>query len=284
MNLEACKLTDEENTRIFETQIAPEQFGHVPSQDEPSLTIVMGQPGSGKTQICDRLIGPELDEYGPFANIDSDIYKRYHPLYQELMEKNDQAMATLLFADGRQWADRAYDYSRENRLNVLAQATVTKPDEVVNKIKSYRHSDYHVRLVAIAVSEALSRQGILARYVSEVQAEGRGRLTATGKTEQSLVGIAMFAEALKHEPLADELTIVHRLEADRPPINVHPLDFAETLASTQNHPLSKRETAYFFATQVRLETELGREQKQELALIRQLARPLLNVLSPLSST
>ena len=52
-NPEKCILSDEENQRIFETEIKPALFSGKVGVEKPSAIILGGQPGSGKSSLIE---------------------------------------------------------------------------------------------------------------------------------------------------------------------------------------------------------------------------------------
>src|SRR6478672_8850411 len=86
------------------------------ARPNPSVVFLVGQSGAGKSKVTEMIAGV-LNRRGGFIDIDSDLYKPYHPKYDELMAQDDTLMAAYTRADGRAWMAQAEGYVRENRLN-----------------------------------------------------------------------------------------------------------------------------------------------------------------------
>lgn len=272
------KLPEELNVQIFEKHIAPHHFHELPPSETPTLTILMAQPGAGKSHYLQEVLDPKLrKEHGGYADIDSDVYKRYHPSYEQLMLIDDKAMTTCTGEDARLWMRQAYKYSRDNRLNALTQEIVTNPPFLIETVKSFKEAGFRIDLNALAVPEAVSRQGILARYVAQVLKFGCGRLTEAGKSTQSVKGMSEFMDQAHSENLIDNMTIATR---EGQSWTYDSSDFlvmspSSTLEAIRNYPMNKNAINSFAETDAWLESNLDDTWREELSIIRALAKPLL---------
>ncbi|WP_234376780.1 zeta toxin family protein [Streptomyces sp. CB01201] len=73
-----------ENRRIFVADIVPDHLTGPTPQDPATAVFLLGQPGAGKTRVA-QLIAEQLDARGGFVDVDSDLYKPYHPEYARLL-------------------------------------------------------------------------------------------------------------------------------------------------------------------------------------------------------
>lgn len=275
-------LSDDENAQIFYEQIVPDLLADIPSQHTPTLSVVVGQHGAGKTHLTDTFIKPDLQERGGYIDIDTDIYKRYHPAYEELMALDDKSMAAHTGPDGQRWMLRAYNYAREHRKNTLTQETVQNPPFLASMIKAYCEDEFRVEITAMGVSEAVSRQGVIKRYHEQVSLTGSGRLPPSEKIRASLVGILKFAAMTDEEMLADSVA-VYRRNSSHPSYSNTILNnawrqaprFREAIEEARNSPLEDEEAEEFLLTHARLMKSLGKEWEFELYAIESIARHIL---------
>jgi ABC-type nitrate/sulfonate/bicarbonate transport system ATPase subunit len=75
----------------------------------PTVVFLVGQRGAGKSRLTE-LVATQLKRHGGFVNVDSDLYKPYHPAYTALMGQDDTLMAAYTRADGRAWMAQAEQY------------------------------------------------------------------------------------------------------------------------------------------------------------------------------
>ena len=115
-------LPESENQRIFRDRIVRDLMSDRTPQQVPTVVFLVGQPGAGKSRVGD-MIGAVLNKRGGFVDVDSDLYKPFHPAYTELMARDDTLMAAFTRADGRAWMAQAHQYVRDHKLNAVIQET-----------------------------------------------------------------------------------------------------------------------------------------------------------------
>ena len=204
-------LPEEENRRIFRDAIVGDLLAGRRPQSEPVVVFLVGQPGAGKSRVADAL-GRQLSARGGFVEVDSDLYKPYHPAYDALLREDDTLMAACTRADGRRWMAQAQQYVRGHRVNAIVHETSQDPHATARTMRDYRHAGFRVELAALGVSQALSNQGILHRYHEQVRDRGSGRLTVQEKADESYRGILDLAELVDAEGLADRVAVFRRGE------------------------------------------------------------------------
>ncbi|MFF3256464.1 zeta toxin family protein [Actinacidiphila glaucinigra] len=276
------QLTKADNRRIFLADIVPDQLAGREPQQEPTVVVLLGQQGAGKTRTS-QAIAQRLNERGGFVDLDSDLYKPYHPRYAELMTEDDQLMALHVGPDAREWTHQARTHALENRLNVLAHDTAGDARFSADLLPRYRQAQYRVELVALGVPRALSDQGVLNRYHEQVQDRGQGRLSVPEKVAAAYTGMLDYADIVDAEQLADVVTVYRRGESKPRYLNVledgrwtRTPRFREALHETRNTPLTPQETADFLRVQDKLRMEMAPEFQGHLDVISSQAAPLLH--------
>ncbi|WP_052713801.1 zeta toxin family protein [Streptomyces katrae] len=282
-------LPEAQNRGNFLGEIVPDQFAGRLPQQKRTVVFLVGQPGAGKTRVG-HMLANALNKRGGFIDVDSDLYKPFHPEYAHLMQQDDKLMAASTRADGRRWMAQAHDYVRENRLNAVIQETSQDGEAVAATMRAYRGSGFRVEVVAMGVSEAMSNQGIVNRYHEQVKERGSGRLTVQANAEQSYSGILELARLVDEHALADHVSVFRRGEGEPRYSNV--LDdfgqwqrqpgLAQAITQERSRPWTVPESADFLQSQGKLHLEMGPEWADSLTCINQLARPTLHPLPLLS--
>ena len=279
------KLADEENARIFRDDIVPDQLsGRIP-QELATVVFLIGQPGAGKSRVTE-MVAQLLNQRGGFVDVDSDLYKPYHPAYDELMARDDTLMAAYIRADGRAWMAQAEAYVRENGLNAIIQETSQNAAAVEEKMVAYRQAGTRVEALVMGVPQAMSNQGIVNRYLEQLQDRGQGRLTVQANADESYAGILDLADRVDHGRLADQVAVYRRGEEKPRYLNAlnaqgqwqSPPELRQRVQQERERPWTKQETAGFVATQQRLRTEMpriGPEWSARLTRIEEQAAPLV---------
>jgi UDP-N-acetylglucosamine kinase len=91
-------LTSAEGRRIFRDEIVPDLLAGPERQNHPVVVILAGQHGAGKSRAA-ATIGAELARRGGYAELDSDLYRPYHPAHDALIRRDDTLMAAYLGPD-----------------------------------------------------------------------------------------------------------------------------------------------------------------------------------------
>ncbi|MFC7872032.1 zeta toxin family protein [[Kitasatospora] papulosa] len=281
------QLSVDENRRIFASGIVPEQLTGPLPQDPATAVFLLGQPGAGKTRVA-QLIAEQLDARGGFVDVDSDLYKPYHPQYARLMAEDDRLMTLYTGADGRAWMRQAQQFVRGEdplsagrKVNALVQEIAMDPQFLAETMQKYRAVGTRIDTFVLAVSQALSEQGILNRYHEQVRDRGQGRLTVPEKAQASYTGIADSCEVIVREGLTDFAAVYRRGEsdprfaADAAQLAREPLALRQALEQERNRPWTPEESQDFLAVQQKLRNGLPAEFAPQLDRIDQLARPLL---------
>jgi len=276
------RLSERENQRIFREQIVRHELSGPRPQRRPTAVFLVGQPGAGKTALGSK-VAERLEERGGFVEVDSDLYKPYHPQYRELMARDDTLMARYTAADGRAWMAQTQQHVREHRLNAVIHETAQNPEYLAGQMDAYRRAGYRVEVAVMGVSEAASNQGIVNRYHEQARTGRGGRLTVQEKADLSYKGIPEMAQLIDDRRLAhqvevyrrDETTPRYRNKLDEQRRWQQPPRLRAAVEAERARPWNATERAGFTRTQAKLRREMGPGWKTRLDRIDRLARPHL---------
>ncbi|MFI6209156.1 zeta toxin family protein [Streptomyces sp. NPDC051041] len=283
--VERYRLPEEENRRIFRERIVPDLLEGRASQETPTVVFLVGQPGAGKSRVTE-MVAAQLNRHGGFVDVDSDLYKPYHPAYAALMAQDDTLMAAYTRADGRAWMAQAEQYVRDHGLHAIIQETSQNAEAVEQKMRAYRAAGARIEGLFMGVPQAMSNQGIVARYFEQLADRGQGRLTVQANADESYRGILELADRVDTNTLVDLASVYRRGESKPRYSNIltdagswaSPAALRQSLETERTRPWSEAESDGFVATQLRLREasrDLGGEWPRRLAAIEQQARPLL---------
>ncbi|WP_345703529.1 zeta toxin family protein [Pseudonocardia eucalypti] len=283
---ERYQLGAAENERVFREVIVPEVLSGVTPGESLEVVFLVGQSGAGKTtvkkQFTERIGGREHA-----LAIDADSLRQYHPEYRRMMARDDVHMTRYSDPDRKIWAAKLHEYVREHGLNLVFESGLQRPEVFVELARTYRAAGYRVTVVALGVPEAMSRQGVLARYYEQVRATGHGRLTAAARErEQGFLGTLVAAGYVDELLLADEMFVYRRGETDPRyhDVLVHSGDqvrwrngpgLRNAIERERDRKLTKQEANGFRAKQRWLRKVARPEHAAAIAAIDQLARPIL---------
>ncbi len=206
------RLSDRESRRRFETMIAPAELAAGESQPfwrRPVAAFLGAQPGAGKTVAAKTLMS-RLAERGRAVWLSSDLYKPYHPAYDELIRTNEVFAATCTSADSRRWMDMALDYLAYRRVDMVIETTMRTPDYFEAPARHLRGRGYGIEATIVGVPPLYSRFGILVRYLEQLRDTGHGRYVLTDGHDQCVQGVEAAAHAIDQRHLADAVSVIRR--------------------------------------------------------------------------
>jgi hypothetical protein len=246
------------------------------------VVFLVGQHGAGKSRTA-AMVSEVLAQRGGFADLASDLYKPYHPRYDELMTGDDTHMAAYLGPDSWAWLAQAHEYARQHKINVLKPETGQDSQGAAAHMRAYRDAGFRVEVLFMAVPSAMSNQGIVSRYHEQVADRGHGRLTVQANADRAYAGILDLADLIDRERLADGVGVFRRGEAvTRYSNRLNPAGQWETrlalravLEHKRDRPWTAEESADFLHTHARLRRELGPQWTARPDTILRQAQPLM---------
>jgi hypothetical protein len=181
---------------------------------------------------------------------------------------------------------QAEQYVRDHGLNAIIQETSQNAQAVEEKMRAYRQAGARVEGLFMGVPQAMSNQGIVARYFEQLADRGQGRLTVQSNADESYQGILELARRVDAAALVDLASVYRRGEAkprysnslDETGAWSSPPGLHQSLKTERSRPWTEAESNAFVATQLRLREfsrDLGGEWPSRLAAIEAQARPLL---------
>jgi hypothetical protein len=283
-NPENYLLSRNTNQKIFREEIIPEEFSEARTTADPELSVLIAQPGTGKSRLNEGLRENYFAQRGGAIPLDSDLYKPYHPAYAQLLDEDDRTAAQLVRQDGRRWLASGQAHVREHKLNALLDwiGSGSDLDEFIQLMKDYRETGFRRSTVIVAAPEALSRLGIVQRFCAQRQQSGVGRLTKTENHDASYVGIPETCDEIDDLCLTEELFVLRRnskvlhfnaIDADGNWIGEPQTRHA--VEEERSRPWTQEESLDFLSQIGELRKALGSEWDEYLDEIVDLARPLL---------
>jgi UDP-N-acetylglucosamine kinase len=263
--------------RIFEERVVPRELAVGTPQAAPHAVFVGGQPGAGKT-LTARAVVDRLRKRGTSIVVNSDFYKPFHPEYRRLLAEDDKTAAAYISLDGRRWKAMAEQYLRDRRVDVVSETTMRDPGDFLEPARVFDEAGYQSEAVIIAVPQAMSRLGIVARYHEQVQATGHGRLTLRANHDGSYAGLLHAAREIDEHFLVDRVAVIRRgnellysNEPRGPGQWKQPPGTVAAIDAERSQTWSIAQAQRFLGDLQRLGEQLGTEWQPELRSIRELA-------------
>jgi predicted ABC-type ATPase len=276
-------LSEAESRRIFRARIVPQLMSGREPQSTPTVVVLVGQPGAGKSRVA-AVVADQLKQRGGFVDVDTDLYKPYHPAYSRLLLEDDRLMAAYTGPDGRRWMQLAHNHVREYRLNAVIQEIAQDGESAARTITEYRATGFGVEVLVLGVHETMSNQGILNRYHEQVKERGHGRLTVQAKADESYAGILALSDMVDARRIADQVAVFRRGESTPRYRNnltaggdwQTPPGLRTAISTERDRPWSAAETLDFQQTHAKLRSEMPAEWHAQLDSIADRAAPLMD--------
>ncbi|TVL88452.1 zeta toxin family protein [Streptomyces sp. SAJ15] len=190
-------LTEEENRRVFEEEIAPKLHGD--SGSPPRAVMLGGQCGAGKSSMR-RALEHEFDPARAVV-LGSDALRVKHPRYYDLLRDDDQTASFYTGVDARRWVHRAVEHCITNQYHVIVDGTLSRTTESMNRIEQFAAAGYMVDIVLLAVPYCTSMLGNLERYHVLCELDtGSARICRRETHAASYQGLLDTAKAIEEEP------------------------------------------------------------------------------------
>ena len=201
-------LSGDEHRQVLERVILPTWTKSAVRQARPTVVVVGGQPGAGKTAVAD-LVQAALDARGGAVRIGSDLYKAAHRRYAELLAADVRTAGVQVRPDTRGWQAAVEEYVRAQRFDAVVESALADPDDFRTSAAAYRRSGTRLEVVALATAEAWSQLGTVTRFLSEA-VDGGGRYVSWENHDACAKGMLRTLAVIEAEHLADRITVVRR--------------------------------------------------------------------------
>ncbi|MCQ8194638.1 zeta toxin family protein [Streptomyces rugosispiralis] len=196
-------LSEQERHDVLHQVILPAWTKGAVRQDRPTVVIVGGQPGAGKTAIAD-LVQAALNRRGGAVRIGSDLYKAAHRRYAELLAADVRTAGVQVRPDTRAWQAAVEDHVRAQRIDAVVESALADPDGFRTSAAAYRQAGSRLEVVAVATPEALSQLGTLDRFLTEP------RYVSWENHDSCAKELPRTLAVIEAEQLADRITVVRR--------------------------------------------------------------------------
>jgi hypothetical protein len=247
----AYRLSEAEFRDIFETVIVPGELSTGVSQEHPWVLLLGGQVGAGKSVMKGNLTAGS--RWSQAVEFGSDTLRAYHPAFERLLEGDADHAGFFTDLDARAWVEDAIDYCLERRFSVVFDSTLSRPHTAESIAGRFRRAGYQLEAAFVAVPPALSRLGIVFRFLESVAERGTGRYALNH--EETYAGVIAVAEWVDRNAPFDTVS-VYRRRGERLYINetdadgawVRPPALRQSIEAERTRMWDEREVRAFLTT------------------------------------
>jgi predicted ABC-type ATPase len=164
-------LDEQTHAKIYEKIIRFRLFHHVKSTPTPTLIMIGGQPGAGKTKATNQAqLQLQISGYGA-ALINGDDLRPFHPHYRALVSQDKSTAAEKTGLDVGLWVERAIREAGQKKFNTVVETTLRQPDKVRETLESFKANGFITELRVLIVDKAYSNLGIYQRFARGLSVE-----------------------------------------------------------------------------------------------------------------
>ncbi|WP_127817854.1 zeta toxin family protein [Microbacterium sp. CPCC 204701] len=191
---------------LFERTVAPSIFGDTSPEDRPTLTLVLGQPGSGPGRTARGL----LAEPPATAILSADGLRAFHPYYIELSRSRSDEATQILAEATAAWLRAGLACARAGRRSLLLEGSFQSAQVASATVELFQREGYRTHLAVAGVPRAVSLLSETSRFLLADLAGRAARFTDRAAHDAALEANRALVADLEDEASVDRLTIVGR--------------------------------------------------------------------------
>jgi UDP-N-acetylglucosamine kinase len=200
-------LTQDQIDAIYRSLIRPTLFDGSPGGEAaPTLVLLGGQPGSGKSRASARL----LTEHEGMVALSGDDLRIFHPHYRELVSAQPEQAGEGFAEVTRPWVREALQDALAGRHSFLLEGTFGNPNVTLATAARFAEAEFRVRIVAIASPRVLSVVTAASRYLRNRKINTPARFTRLSAHDRGYEGTARLVDLLDAAVPVEQVTIVSR--------------------------------------------------------------------------
>ncbi|NYE18047.1 zeta toxin family protein [Microbacterium immunditiarum] len=199
--------SEAERRRIFEESILPIVFPEVPKPNAPTLLLLGGQSGAGKSRATSRLLSEHSSDMVPLSG---DDLRPFHPQFLELARSRSVEAPQILAESTAGWLRDCLVHARTTGRSLLLEGTFHTPDVALGTAELFEQHGFTTRVVVVATPRAESLLAAASRYLLDAQAGRASRFTSLAIHDSGWYGTRELVAELEESPSVGRLTVIAR--------------------------------------------------------------------------
>lgn len=177
----------------------------IPSE-HPVTVFLGGQPAAGKTDAY-SLIEEMIPSIVP---INGDDFRRFHPLYDLLLQYNPLGMPTATASASATWIAMTVAYANEHHYSSIIEGTWRDQSVVLNEAINAKKTGRGTWAMIVATKPSISRIGTLTRYLDKLLVGQIARWTPPSSHERVIRSLHSTVAAIAQDNRIDRFTVIDR--------------------------------------------------------------------------
>ncbi|MDR7113756.1 hypothetical protein J2X03_003656 [Microbacterium trichothecenolyticum] len=192
---------------ILRRDVLPLIFPDAAPSDRPTLVLVAGQPGAGRSRAVSALrrVGePQL------AVVRGEELRAFHPAFRDPRSATDPEPSSELAQAVAGWVSGCIRYAREQRRSVVIEGTFGNVTAAAGTAQRFAAEGFRTRVVVVGSSRAESLLSVLSGYLRDVQAGRRATPPSRTTHDEGFAATRSLVASVEESGWTDRLTVVRR--------------------------------------------------------------------------
>jgi hypothetical protein len=200
-------LDDAEQAEIFQRSILPTLFPSGTPSMSPTLVLLAGQPGAGRSRVAGSLIA----EHGRgLAFVSGDDMRAFHPRFAEMARSSDAAARDALAKATAGWVRDSIRFARDNSRSVVLEGAFQDPRVAIGMVDRFAGEGFTTRVVVVGSRRAESLLTVASLYLGAVRGGVPARLTTRDAHDRAFEATRTLVATVEEAPSTDRMTVVDR--------------------------------------------------------------------------
>ena len=175
--------------------------------DTPSLVILGGQPGSGKSSAIEMI---EARFEGNIFALNGDDFKELYPDYAELVKANKEQASHVVQDYSNYVVNHLKQEYSDLRYNLIIEGTMRTSEVPISTIEEFKAKGYQAEAYVVASNYYASRTGCLLRMEMDIADNGYGRSVPIESHDAAYNNIPLTMQKLLDSGQLENITIMSR--------------------------------------------------------------------------
>ncbi|MFN8770933.1 MAG: zeta toxin family protein [Neisseriaceae bacterium] len=176
---------------------------------KPTLIILGGQPGSGKSSGIKSIESEERFK-GNIITLSADDFKLLYPNYDQLLLIDPIKTSYLVQPYANYVTNELKKEFANKQYNLIIEGTMRTVEVPLSTCSEFKNKGYITEAYIVASNYYASRSGCLTRLEKEIYLQGTGRSVPIESHDAAYKNIPITLEALMNSQKLDNITILSR--------------------------------------------------------------------------
>lgn len=210
-------LDDDAREQILRRDILPLYFPATESDSTPTLVLVAGQPGAGRSRASSNLV---RDAESDIAVLTGEDLRAFHPGTLRPSDSTDPESAASIAQAVAAWVSACIRYAREKRRSIVLEGTFANVAAVAGTAERFAEEGFTTRLIVVGSRRAESLLSVTSEYLRKVQAGDAVAVVSRDAHNEGFAATRSLVASVAESVWADRLTVIDRggrvvFDADR---------------------------------------------------------------------